>query len=220
VEESDAIVFDYSDNLEEVLDCIENYEGFDDWEKIVVSNYAKQMTGITLRFDIPDPWPTVDVVINVENGMTVNDLNLKQYAGLMAMWKYFGALQLTEEGDNYVYKSNDGKTLCYISKTTGEVTLAEGVTAADKVYRRLLHKDREAMRGKYGLYTDGSGFRFDNTLEDCRSITLTVNNGSATGINTVTSEALLEPTYNLSGQRVGDGYRGIIIKDGRKVVVK
>lgn len=220
VEESDAIVFDYSDNLEEVLDCIENYEGFDDWEKIVVSNYAKQMTGITLRFDIPDPWPTVDVVINVENGMTVNDLNLKQYAGLMAMWKYFGALQLTEEGDNYVYKSNDGKTLCYISKTTGEVTLAEGVTAADKVYRRLLHKDREAMRGKYGLYTDGSGFRFDNTLEDCRSITLTVNNGSATGINTITSEALLEPTYNLSGQRVGDDYRGIIIKDGRKVVVK
>ena len=43
-----------------------------------------------------------------------------------------------------------------------------------------------------------------------------------TGIENVSSEraTVQSPTFNLSGQLVTDGYKGIVIKDGKKVVNK
>jgi hypothetical protein len=49
-----------------------------------------------------------------------------------------------------------------------------------------------------------------------------ISSGSATGIDTVKGEGVMvhdSKSYNLSGQRVGAGYKGIIIQNGRKVVV-
>ena len=48
-----------------------------------------------------------------------------------------------------------------------------------------------------------------------------ISSGSATGINTVKGEGVMvhdSKSYNLSGQRVGAGYKGIIIQNGRKVM--
>jgi hypothetical protein len=43
----------------------------------------------------------------------------------------------------------------------------------------------------------------------------------ATGISTVTSDTAADgPAYNLSGQQVGEGYKGIVIRNGRKVVIR
>ena len=42
-----------------------------------------------------------------------------------------------------------------------------------------------------------------------------------TGINTVKSEGFMvhdSKSYNLNGQRVGEGYKGIIVKNGRKMI--
>jgi hypothetical protein len=50
-----------------------------------------------------------------------------------------------------------------------------------------------------------------------------IQSGNATGIENVTSDPSPRGEgsgyiYNLSGQRVGAGYKGIIVKNGRKLI--
>ena len=61
------------------------------------------------------------------------------------------------------------------------------------------------------IYSDG-----ESALSNKASIT-------TTGINEVVNGEKVDgnqPAYNLSGQRVGPGYRGIVIRNGRKFIAK
>ena len=49
---------------------------------------------------------------------------------------------------------------------------------------------------------------------------LTVTSDTPLDIQTVVSEETNTPAYNLMGVPVGDGYRGIVIRNGKKYVVK
>ena len=222
VEAADAISYDYSDDMESISSGIWSYSYQDGYDMDGALDFIDLYGSIVLNFGIPEERPTEDMVIKVKDGMNgITDFDLQQYAALMAMWKFFGAIQFVPEGENYVYKTNAGKVLCYLSQLTGVVTLAEGVTAADKVYHRILHKDREAMKGKSSTNLLGTAtFYFDEILQDVRSITLTVDDGAATGITQHTTPSTQHPVYNLSGQRVGNSYRGIAVSNGRKVVIK
>ena len=55
----------------------------------------------------------------------------------------------------------------------------------------------------------------------CRinSIVVTVD-ASATGISSVESKQQPSVRYNLAGQKVGADYKGVVIENGKKVVVK
>ena len=60
-----------------------------------------------------------------------------------------------------------------------------------------------------------------------QSVTLKVTFQVATGINAISVDGVAgdifsdgKPVYNLSGQRVFKGYKGIVIKNGKKVVIK
>ena len=221
VEAADAISYDYSDDMESISSGIWSYSYQDGYDMDGALDFIDLYGSIVLNFGIPEERPTENMVIKVKDGMNgITDFNLQQYAALMAMWKFFGAIQFVPEGENYVYKTNDGKVLCYMSQYTGIVTLAEGVTAADKVYHRILHKDREAIKGKVSTNMTGQSFNFGEILQDVRSITLTVDDGAATGITQHTTPSTQHPVYNLSGQRVGSSYRGIAVSNGRKVVIK
>lgn len=44
--------------------------------------------------------------------------------------------------------------------------------------------------------------------------------GSATGINAVKAENANAAAFNLAGQKVAENYKGVVIKDGKKVVIK
>ena len=44
--------------------------------------------------------------------------------------------------------------------------------------------------------------------------------GTSTGINTVKAAAESGVRYNLAGQKVAEGYKGVVIENGRKVVIK
>ena len=45
--------------------------------------------------------------------------------------------------------------------------------------------------------------------------------GVISGISSVSAETVDNaPAYNLAGQKVSDSFKGIVIKNGRKVVVK
>ena len=221
VEATDAISYDYSDDMENLGNVIWNYPYQDGYDMDGALDFIEAFSAINLSFDIPEVRPTVNMVIKVKDGMNgFTDFDLQQYAALMAMWKFFGAIQFVPDGENYVYKTNDGKVLCYMSQYTGNVTLAEGVTAADKVYHRILHKDREAIEGVVSTNMTGQSFNFGEILQDVRSITLTVDEGAATGITQHPTANIQHPVYNLNGQRVGNSYRGIAVSDGRKVVIK
>ena len=221
VEAADAISYDYSDDMESISSGIWSYSYQDGYDMDGALDFIDLYGSIVLNFGIPEERPTENMVIKVKDGMNaVTDFTLEQYAALMAMWRFFGAIQMTNEGDDCIYTTNDGKTLCTLSLKTGIVTLAEGVTAADKVYHRILHKDREAIKGKVSTNLVGNAFNFGEILQDVRSITLTVDDGAATGITQQPTHNTQHPVYNLNGQRVGNSYRGIAVSNGRKVVIK
>ncbi|MFS6553974.1 hypothetical protein VPJ68_00405, partial [Parabacteroides distasonis] len=55
------------------------------------------------------------------------------------------------------------------------------------------------------------------------SLSVKFDGDGTTGISTIKSDAdgdTEAPAYNLQGQRVGAGYKGLVIKNGRKVIVK
>ena len=63
--------------------------------------------------------------------------------------------------------------------------------------------------------------KFNTTYEIDKNNTLISKNG-ATGINKVVTDvdSADAPVYNLSGQRVGKNAKGVLIKNGKKYVVK
>ena len=78
------------------------------------------------------------------------------------------------------------------------------------------YTDTTVPEGKHiynvtAIYSDG-----ESALSNKASIT-------TTGINEVVNGEKVDgnqPAYNLSGQRVGPGYRGIVIRNGRKFIAK
>ena len=165
--------------------------------------------------------PTQDVVIRVRNGMSEADLTPVQYVSLMAMWRYFGALQLAETSTDYVYKNMDGKELCYISKTTGQLSLAEGVTSADNVYHEITDEDREAIKGKF-IEIGSMKLSYETTLAPVKSIALVLAEGAVTGIDAVNAGSSDKAVYTLGGQRIKGQptHKGIYLVNGRKVLVE
>lgn len=61
---------------------------------------------------------------------------------------------------------------------------------------------------------------WDNS-ENLYEVTITVKD-SSTGINGISTDEAdeNEEIYNIAGQKVGNGYKGIVIKNGKKIVVK
>ena len=76
------------------------------------------------------------------------------------------------------------------------------MNAAGKAYL-VMPKDGDVM---------ASGYVFDENMN-------LVPEGSTTGIAGVTDldDTTSAPAYNLSGQRVGASYRGIVIQNGKKI---
>lgn len=62
----------------------------------------------------------------------------------------------------------------------------------------------------------------ENSASPAKCFSLGDHSGSTTGITSVKNEAAGNnaPMYNLAGQLVGKGYKGIVIKNGKKIVLK
>lgn len=67
----------------------------------------------------------------------------------------------------------------------------------------------ELAAGSYTLYRKGSTMRIFGIAYEA--------NGSS-NINVVKAEETNAPAYNLAGQKVAEGYKGIVIKNGKKVI--
>ena len=75
--------------------------------------------------------------------------------------------------------------------------------------------------GEDGISVDGAGefyFVINNYLNIDNSVASKIE--EATGISQLTTDERAASAYNLNGQKVNDDYRGIIIKNGKKIITK
>ena len=97
----------------------------------------------------------------------------------------------------------------YRAKNFGNVNFTEetiGVLKAD---------DEVVLQGQLQKYVKSEVVTPE--IKNCYLISV---NGQ-TGITNITADQLKNaPAYNVAGQRVNEGYKGLIIKGGKKVVVK
>ncbi|MBQ6680922.1 MAG: DUF4957 domain-containing protein [Prevotella sp.] len=91
------------------------------------------------------------------------------------------------------------------------------VTPAADYELETLYYEIEGDNGIYEI-TDG---KFD--MPNGNVTIKAAFKSTATGINSINADAAADndaPAYNLAGQKVGKGYKGVVIKNGRKVVIK
>lgn len=85
--------------------------------------------------------------------------------------------------------------------------------------------------GQDGFYKASNGktipakcayLEVENSANPAKCFSLGDHSGSTTGITSVKNEAAGNnaPMYNLAGQLVDKGYKGIVIKNGKKIVLK
>lgn len=143
---------------------------------------------------------------------TATEAELQLYYGILNGLFLLGDLKAADEIAPYYSKNNKLLfTLSNVNTSTIKVTVAPGVTAADNIHHVLTDDDR------IKLYKNG---KFKVDYFDVKSINLNFGSGITTGIRNVEADAGSHTRYNLSGQRVGQDYRGIVIENGRKRVVK
>ena len=95
-----------------------------------------------------------------------------------------------------------------LSVSNAEVTEGSLTTADTDVHEATL----KVLKDNVVTLTTGNGFQF---------MAITVNAELPTGVQGVKAEgakAKVAGTVNLAGQQVGDDYKGIVVKDGVKVV--
>lgn len=143
---------------------------------------------------------------------TATEDELQLYYGILNGLFLLGDLKAGDQIAPYYSKNNKLLfTLSNVNTSTIKVTVAPGVTAADNIHHVLTDDDR------IELYLKG---KFKVDYFDVKSINLNFGSGITTGIRNVEADAGSHTRYNLSGQRVGQDYRGIVIENGRKRVVK
>ena len=71
------------------------------------------------------------------------------------------------------------------------------------------------------LYAGKQTLRIINKSGSCNITSIKFTNSEATGIgDVVIDNDNVGDSYNLSGQKVGTGYKGIVIRNGKKIVIK
>lgn len=132
---------------------------------------------------------------------TIADLIANKYLNDLVTIKNFTFSKEEYQAGKFNYYANDGeqKIMIYdkFNKVGGVAELTEGETYTAT-----------------GLY----GAIFKGTPEILPTQKVTA--GTSTGINNITTSAADNaPIFNLAGQKVGKGYKGVVIKAGKKMIL-
>ena len=198
----DAISYDFSDDRSWLVNAVYDYLNSYDAED--AEAFLVKYNSINLSFDIPAVPATEQWVGTMRNGMKLEEDETTLAASFVLLVLGDLTYESADDGSSSYYNAATNKLL-FTLNSDGIVTLGSGVTSADAVTHRIIQADREMM-------AEG--------LESLRSITLTFDDGAATGITQQPTPSTQHPVYNLSGQRVGSSYRGIAVSNDRKVVIK
>ena len=100
--------------------------------------------------------------------------------------------------------ASDGATTLYALSTVDGVTAFYPVKKESAIPAKRCYLEVKGTSTKAAFYSLGTNF------------------GETTGISSVENKAEKAdaPVYNLAGQAVGKGYKGLVIKNGKKFVIK
>ena len=164
---------------------------------------------------LTDGTGVLDVQFESTEEMTGAQFNLTLPSGI--------SIAYDNEDDDYIYKAqkgynvnfNDGKDaqtkIVIISRKNKNVAaLTSGTT--------LITITLSATEGATGDATiSGITFAKSGASVDGNA-DFTVAISASTGINALNADDSNEPAFNLAGQKVGKNYKGIIVKNGKKVM--
>ena len=126
--------------------------------------------------------------------------------------------QLPKEDVSYMYMVNK---LDYVQDADGNV-LFDGVNNMPYDITPVFYQDDKEVElkeaGVYDLSMKIAGTSFDGIYPTGLKVTV----ASTSGLNRVISDTDSQhcPIYNMNGQRVDDGYKGIVIQNGKKRIAK
>lgn len=167
-------------------------------------NYAERnLTAYAVKFDAKDRVTFTDISGVVPAGVPVllkGDAN-KKYV----LDKAVGGSPVSTD-----LKMSDGKATSTDAATLYALATKDGVTAFYRV-----KKDSPIPAKRCYLEVNG-------TSQKAAFYSLGTNFGETTGISSVENkvEKADAPVYNLAGQLVGKDYKGLVIKNGKKFVIK
>lgn len=118
--------------------------------------------------------------------------------------------------------NGDGDRSVTLSNATKKEAAAPA-RRAEEAAAKLTSSDNETVEGTFVVSSDGSVIiETDGGLTvNAIAINTTLPEYTPTGISVINAEtkgAADAPVYNLSGQRVDENYRGVVIKNGKKMI--
>lgn len=117
-------------------------------------------------------------------------------------------------GNATYYISDDGTTANQLMVFRGRYLNNEKFTAEDQIKVG----DEVKIAGVLTNYKKG-----DTVTKEVTNSHIVAINGVTTGINSVVAVPALDanaPVYNLAGQRVSKSYKGVVVQNGRKFILK
>jgi len=151
-----------------------------------------------------------------KDGITISTTN-----GLFAAENY-----KTKAGEYRVYKNQTFT----VTSTVGNITKVVVTCTANGTTKQGPGNFTDATAGSYTFESDGpigtwtgdaATFTMTASSNQVRMTKVEVTVSPATNISNIKADTNADsPLYNLAGQRVSKNYKGVVIKNGKKVVVK
>ena len=219
------------DNAKRLLLNVGQYEGFISIKSVKIealdvpqetvtishSGYSTYAAYYPVDYSKLDDLKAYTVILNAEkNGIVMNEVKGVVPAGVAVLLK-------GKADTDYALTKAEGW-----QNVTSDLNMSDGtITSTDKTTVYGL----ATVDGQDGFYKASKGktipvkcayLEVANSASSAKCFSLGDHSGSTTGITSVKNEAAGNnaPMYNLAGQLVDKGYKGIVIKNGKKIVLK
>lgn len=219
------------DNAKRLLLNVGQYEGFISIKSVKIealdvpqetvtishSGYSTYAAYYPVDYSKLDDLKAYTVKLNAEKtGIVMNEVVGVVPAGVAVLLK-------GKADTDYALTKADGW-----QNVTSDLKMSDGtITSTDKTTVYGL----ATVDGQDGFYKASKGktipvkcayLEVENSASSAKCFSLGDHSGSTTGITSVKNEAAGNnaPMYNLAGQLVDKGYKGIVIKNGKKIVLK
>lgn len=126
---------------------------------------------------------------------------------------------LKAESDTYILSPTTGATAITGNLLVAVTTAINGLAATEGSNTNYVLKNGQFVTWTEGVKTNVAAGKAYLSVPSS-SAALSIDFGDATAINTVNANTFNGARVNLAGQVVGNGYKGIVIENGKKVLVK
>ena len=149
-------------------------------------------------------------IYNEEAGVKIASVTLQYRVNVDGAEGQWNGLEARNTGWDDIWNEVENSTDHKLEYTyNGHVNVAGGLTSGHDYVLEMM----------YQVVTLEGDYKFLRGKDLCLSFTIS----DANGIHSIEDSAVTystTPRYNISGQRVTDNYKGVVIKDGKKVIVK